>query len=60
MKALRKSDLLSTNEHDELLFVELRGPQVMQAFGAEVYVLFPTMLTSPVFSRPKQDSQQSP
>ena len=60
VKALRKSDLLSTNEHDELLFVELRGPQVMQAFGAEVYVLFPTMLTSPVFSRPKQDSQQSP
>ena len=53
--------ILSTfYSQDELLFVELRGPEVEQAFGAEAYVLFPTMLTSPVFSRPKQDSQQSP
>ena len=51
VKALRTSDLLSTNEQDELLFVELRGKQVEQAFGVEVYVLFPAMLTSPVFSR---------
>ena len=36
---------------DELLFEPLRDPMCREAFGVDFYVLFPTMVTSPVFAR---------
>ena len=49
MHTLRAGDHLSDVERDDLLFSVLRGPQCEAFFGVPEYVVFPTMLTSPVF-----------
>ena len=59
VSCLRTSDLLSNLERDELLFEPLRDPLVREAFGVDSYVLFPTMLTSPVFSKDIWQQRQS-
>ena len=59
VSCLRTSDLLSNLERDELLFEPLREPLVREAFGVDSYVLFPTMLTSPVFSKHIWEQRQS-
>ena len=46
---LRYEDYLSDHERDELLFRVLSGPHIEAFFGVPEYIVFPTMLTSPVF-----------
>ena len=48
--SLRRADLLSNSEQAELLFEPQADPQCREAFGVDSYVLFPTMITSPVFA----------
>jgi 1,3-beta-glucan synthase len=53
VKSLRKRDLLSDEERSALAFAPLYGKTVKAFFGGdcESYVLFPTMLTAPVFAK---------
>ena len=46
---LRDGDHLTDNERNELLFFALEGEQCESFFGVPEYVIFPTMLSSPVF-----------
>jgi hypothetical protein len=46
---LRRCDLVSNVEKKELLFYSLGGRQCEVFFGVAEYVIFPTMLTGPVF-----------
>ena len=51
VRELRHGDLLSNAEKKELLFYSLGRGQVDAFFGVE-YIIFPTMLTGPVFFTP--------
>ena len=49
VRDLRGGDFLSNAEVKELLFNSIGGEQVEAFFGVPEYVIFPTMLTGPVF-----------
>ena len=49
VRDLRHGDFLSNSERKELLFYSLGGEQCERFFGVPEYVIFPTMLTGPVF-----------
>ena len=49
MHDLRGRDFLSNTETKELLFNSLGGEQCVAFFGVPEYIIFPTMLTGPVF-----------
>ncbi|KAL1498897.1 hypothetical protein AB1Y20_013419 [Prymnesium parvum] len=46
---MRERDYLSNSERDELIFFALREPEHVAVFGTPEYLVFPTMLTAPVF-----------
>ncbi|KAL3933695.1 MAG: hypothetical protein SGPRY_000170 [Prymnesium sp.] len=52
VRNLRARDLLSDLEQDELLFFVLREPEHVNFFGTPEYLVFPSMLTAPVFYTP--------
>ena len=47
--SLRDCDLLTDAERDDMLFSSLQGQQVQEFFGVPEYIIFPTMISSPVF-----------
>ncbi|KAL3933773.1 MAG: hypothetical protein SGPRY_000137 [Prymnesium sp.] len=49
VRNLRERDLLSNLERDELLFFMLREPEHAAFFGTPEYIVFPSMMTAPVF-----------
>ena len=53
IKSLRQRDLLSDEERSALSFAPLYGKTVKDFLGgdSDTYMLFPTMLTAPVFSK---------
>ena len=50
IEAMRDADCLSNAERDELLFFWLSGTDSEAIFGVPEYVIFPTFITSPVFT----------
>lgn len=60
VRSLRRRDLLSDVECDELLFHSLTAPEHASFFGVPKYTTLPSMLSAPVFTGSRDKSLISP
>ncbi|KAL3933383.1 MAG: hypothetical protein SGPRY_000300 [Prymnesium sp.] len=60
VESLRKRDLLSNSEHDELIFASLDLPDHTLFFGVPQFMVLPAMVSAPIFAASRGKSVISP